>query len=242
MIVVLASEQDEVARLLVQKWGGRNACVLTPTSLSRSGWRFYMGSRTKCDAVLANGQIDCREITGVVTRLAAVTENDLPHIEARDRSYVAAEMTAFLLAWLSSLECPVINRPTPGGLNGPAWREEEWRYCAAKIGIPIIPMRRTVNKSDTTSSLVPHPAEFQVTLIGDRCFGSSDSPAVSFTRLLAATSAVDLLEVDYSGTPSEPRFVRARVCPLSLLDDAADTLLEVLQNRRVPELEPVEDA
>jgi hypothetical protein len=42
-------------------------------------------------------------------------------------------MKAFLLSWLSQLNCLVFNRPTPLCLSGPSWRPEQWTYAAAQL-------------------------------------------------------------------------------------------------------------
>ena len=52
------------------------------------------------------------EVTGVLTRRPHVFEVELMQVAVEDRPFVAAEINAFLLAWLSSLRCPVINRPS----------------------------------------------------------------------------------------------------------------------------------
>ncbi len=57
-------------------------------------------------------------------------------------AYVSAEMTAFLLSWLSGLDCPILNRPTPNCLSGPGWRQEQWIHLAARLGIPVDPVQR----------------------------------------------------------------------------------------------------
>ena len=65
--------------------------------------------------------VRCQKIAGVLTRLPYVYEREVHHIALDDRQYVAAEMGAFLTAWLASLACPILNRPmlvTCRGLAG----------------------------------------------------------------------------------------------------------------------------
>ena len=79
---------------------------------------------------------------GMLCLLPAVHPGELPHIEAGDREYVAAEMTAFLIAWLTSLPCPVLGRPTPLSLTGPHLRQEQWLHEAVRAGLPVRPLVR----------------------------------------------------------------------------------------------------
>src|SRR5262249_1920994 len=44
---------------------------------------------------------------------------------------------AFLVALLTSLACPIFNRPTAGSLAGPAWNPQHWRRAAAQDGLPM---------------------------------------------------------------------------------------------------------
>ena len=73
----------------------------------------------------------------MLTRVPAVFEDELTDIMFSDRSYVAAEMTAFLLFWLSRLRCPVLNEPTATCLAGRYWRREQWIDQAARAGIAV---------------------------------------------------------------------------------------------------------
>jgi hypothetical protein len=44
---------------------------------------------------------------------------------------------AFLVALVTSLACPIFNRPTAGSLAGPAWNPQHWRRAAAQDGLPM---------------------------------------------------------------------------------------------------------
>src|SRR5262245_34157967 len=125
MILVLASRSDENARSLVDRWESHGARLLVPECLSVVGWRHRGSARPSSRAVLGGVPVNGAEIRGVLSRLPSVMPSDLLHICAEDRAYVAAEMTAFLVAWLASLPCPVLNRPTPTSLAGPLLRQEQ---------------------------------------------------------------------------------------------------------------------
>lgn len=226
MIVVVAGDRDDAARSLVARWGAYDAQVITPAGLSAAGWRCYSHSLNHSTCVRGGRVVDARDISGVVTRLAWVTEYDLPHIRQPDRSYVAAEMTAFLLWWLASLDCPVINRATPTGLAGPNWRAEQWTHCAAGLGIPVRPVRRTVNPAGSSSAPEPALASVKVTIVGNRCLGSEEGLITSRARRLASAADAHLLEVEFSGTERDASFLGANSCP-DVSGELADAILEL---------------
>src|SRR6266545_2541670 len=117
-IVVLASAADQVAFTLHDRLSRSDVAVLTPRDLSRPGWFYRPGTRGS--ALVADGEeFGSEEIAALVTRLPWVSEFELPQIVEGDRAYVASEMGAFLIAWLSELACPVANRPSPSCLCGP---------------------------------------------------------------------------------------------------------------------------
>lgn len=233
MIVVVASDKDEAARSLVARWEAYDAHLITPAGLSVAGWRCYSHPLNHSTCVLGGRVVDTREISGVLTRLACVTEYDLSHIQRPDRAYVAAEMTAFLLWWLASLNCPVINRVTPTGLAGPRWRAEQWAHCAAGLGIPVRPVLRTANRSASSSAREPALAGIRVTVVGNRCLGSEDGSIASRALRLAGAAGADLIEVEFSGPP-ESFFLGANPFP-DVSSDLADSILEIFQEPLRPQ-------
>ena len=92
--------------------------------LSTTGWRQASPQVGSGTAVVGGRQISVRDIMGVLTRLPSIGCQDLEHVAASERTYVAAETTAFLLWWLSILPCPVLNRPEPPSLSAPCWTQE----------------------------------------------------------------------------------------------------------------------
>ena len=109
--LVFASRVDTAAKNFAAA-AGSNVRLMTPADLSQPGWRFRLGDAAGSTAVLGGEPVPASAIAGVLTRLPSVTDHDLTHIAPSDRAYVAAEMTAFLLAWLTALKCPLVNRPT----------------------------------------------------------------------------------------------------------------------------------
>src|SRR6185312_5009593 len=136
MLLAVASGYDRSAAA----WAARHgAALLTPADLSVAGWRYHAGISGPNTAVVGGEVITVDALDGVLTRLPYVSPVELGHIVETDQEYVAAEMTAFLLAWLSRLPCPVINRPTSSWLCGPAWPPERWVWTAARLGLHVRP-------------------------------------------------------------------------------------------------------
>jgi len=80
--------------------------------------------------------IQSGNVRGVLNRLSNVPNSSLMLIHPSDRYYIASELQAFFLSWLTSLASPVVNRPTPLGLAGQIRHASEWVLLATKAGLP----------------------------------------------------------------------------------------------------------
>lgn len=212
--------------------------MITCEDLSAPGWRFSPGVPETATAVIGGRIVSCRDITGVLTRRPCVVGKELVQIRPEDREYVAAEMSAFLTAWLSSLSCPVLNRPTAACLCGPNWRPEQWAHAAAGVGIPVEPMRRRVPRRPALESGVRHDGgavgdagAVGVTVVGDRCLGTRESTLAAQARRLAKVAGVDLVEVRFSGPEARARFLGANLWPDLTRDGVAEAVLDYLSGR-----------
>ncbi len=196
VLVVLASAHDATARRIVAEWAPWNAQLCVPADLSVSGWRHRVGAPGDATAVIGGRAIPASAITGVLTRLPAVRPEELGHIATADRDYVASEMTAFLIAFVSALPCRVLNRPTAGSLAGPAWRPEQWLRVACLAGIPV----RTARRSPWPDAPAQAEAQAAVRLIvaGDRVIGAAEPQLAKWARSLAGIAGVALLEVGFA--------------------------------------------
>jgi hypothetical protein len=174
--------------------------------------------------------VDC--ISGVLIRWPGVFPQELTNIAAADRDYVAGEMMAFLVSWLSAIRCPVINRPTPLNLSGPAWRQEQWAHAAAQLGIPAQPVRRQLLSSAWQETREEtHAPRTTVTVLGERCFGSDEPVLCANALRLAKAAGAFLLNVAFDSRS----FLGAELIP-ALSDEVADAVLDVLLGRRSPAL------
>jgi hypothetical protein len=244
VIVVLASRFDTQAVWLAERWRHRGACLLTCEDLSRPGWRHESAAPARSTAVLEGRVIPVESIGGVLTRLYAVTEDELPHIVPEERAYVAAEMTAFLLAWLSSLRCTVLNRPTPSSLCGPNWSAERWLSEGARAGLQIEPLRRVLPPYvpaargealpiDLNPSNGGAAAASAFTFVGQRHWSTKDNEALepsllADVRRLADAAQVELLTASFVGRPGSRRLASAVPWVEPTHPEVADALLERL--------------
>jgi hypothetical protein len=201
LIAVIARPDDEGASALVERWAARGAELLTPLDLAMAGWRFIPGIPDAGTAVLGGRRVPVRDLEAVVTRIAAVEPDDLPVLLPAERGYVAAEMNAFLIAWLDELRCPVINRPQPGSLCGPPWSPNEWQLAAASLGIDVPP-----ESIELSLGVSPQPipgATQTVAAVGDTCVGGSRNQQRQAVAL-AALAGVECLAVGFRREGGRP--------------------------------------
>jgi hypothetical protein len=185
MLIVLASRADPVAAEFTTNTA--RELLVTPEDLSRPGWRLVPGDPSAITGVSAGRRFSANEVSLVVCRLPTIDERELSHIIADDRAYVAAEMTAFLVAFLIELEAfgvAVLNPPRHGTLGGPPWSAEHWRRAAVKAGLPLGPLRETQSKPTRT-----------ITLLDGSIISGHPPPWPSATRRLAQLAGVRLLTV-----------------------------------------------
>ena len=206
MILVLANSRDLPARRLVETWRAHDARLLTLADLSRAGWRHYLGEVGPEIAIACGELIPAASINGVITRIPWVTPEDLLHVVDGDRDYVAAEISAFLLAWLSRLTCPVINRPTTNSLMGAPHAAEGWIAIAARAGLRL-PWTRRVFPAPPEPAWPPEAVT--VSVLGDRCFGPVDPALAEQACRLAAAANVELLAVTFSHAAAGATFLAA---------------------------------
>jgi len=211
-VLVIASQYDEAARDLVAQWAPEGAALCAPRDLSRPGWRYCLSDSNASTAVAGGTVIRRRDISGVLVRLFAIPPEELQHIVPEDRCYVASEMTAFLTAWLSSLSCPIVNRPTAGSLSGPAWRPEQWTATACRAGIPVMPRHRPASPPYGLADELEHPY-LETTIAGDQVFGTSDERLIGYAKRLASAAGATLLGLKFARNHNDYQFVNADTSP-----------------------------
>ena len=227
-LIIVAGRHDRQARELAERWSGSGAALLTCEDLSVAGWRYMPGDPELSTVVIGGRSIAANGISGVFTRLPHVPERELVRISREDRRYVAAEMTAFLRSWLSTLRCPVLNRPVPTSLSGPGWCQEQWIHTAARLGIPARPIRRHIAFPTDAAEAEPVSPDVNVTVIGERCLGSPNGVLAAQARRLARAAGVDLLSVRFGETGGGTELLGADPWPIVSSPEVADAILEYL--------------
>jgi hypothetical protein len=241
VLVVVGSRFDEEAARLVARWADEGAALLTCEDLSTPGWRHFTRDPRSSTAVVSGAVISTSSIRGVVTRRPSIFPVELAHVAAVDREYVAAEMNAFLLSWLSDLACPVFNPPVPGCLSGPNWSAPQWVRAVARSGIRVRPYRVEIPPGSDPhfdqSSLgeaEPVGETIEVTLVDERCFGAPDEEVASAARDLARSAGVRLLSVRFEMGGRPPVFLGAHPFPSLTQDEIADAVREALLSGKAP--------
>lgn len=226
MLAVVASRLDENARNLAARWKFQRAALLTCEDLSTPGWRHHLNDPASSTAVISGQVVPVKEITGVLTRRPALLEEEFVHIAPSDRKYVAAEMNAFLVSWLASLTCPILNPPTAACLSGPNWRTEQWIHAAAQCGIPVVPQHIHIPPDKQTPESFGKVTE--VTIVGDRCLGEVEKTLATYARSLARRADVQLLSLKFGETRRDVRLIGVNLFP-EITPELADAILEYFQ-------------
>lgn len=210
MFVIVAGRNDPGAATLARCWAADGAAVLSCEDLSTRGWRHFPDDPAASRAVIGGTITPLADIRGAVVRRSWVFPHELSHVAAEDRDYVAAEMSAFLLAWLTDLPCPVFNTPTASCLCGPGWSPALWARAARRCGIAAPPSRFGA----------PDPAEdgaerefATVNVIDGLCIDSPDPAMADAARRLAAFAGVRWLAARFAAGGQAPTFVGASALP-----------------------------
>lgn len=213
-VLVLATRDDDPARMLADHLG-QGTVVVGPQDLSRPGWT-YARKPSLRTGVSPFGRFRADGLTAVVSRISAIQPVDLTHVRTGDRDYVAAEMTAFLRAWLTGLPCPVVNPPTATCLSGPALTEHQWVVLCAQLSVPVRAARLAVPAVPGHRAI---PAACRVTV----CCGASTATGpcsevlLEHGRRLAAQVRAEWLAVTFDGDDDQ-----AAVCQVQTWPDLAD--------------------
>ncbi len=227
MILIFAHSGDHDAVALASRWS--NVAVFTARDLARHGWTFspienrssnreaqvpstvpaYAAGR----AVAGGATINAADISAVMIRWPGVYESDLWFIDGVDRPYVAAEMNAFLVAWLAALPARVLNRPGGTGLLAPGWRPERWTLEVTRLHIPARPVERVASIGNAVQSSELPKQELSVLVCGENTLGAP-LPAIATDSLrIARHAGLELLRLRFEIFDGTHRFVAADSIP-----------------------------
>ena len=214
MLILLASERDEQARALAARYARDGMRLLIPASLSRPGWRWRNADPRGNVAMIDGVRVLPNQIDGVLTRLPWVLPCDLPDIRVCEQEYVAAEINAFLLAWLLSLDCPLLNRPSAQCLSGQGWRSEMWMSKACELGIPARAVHQSISLPARSAVAEADPQDgVTLTVVGRNVVGTGHAVLKRYASRLAAAANVQLLSVRFDSAERDAILLEASLWP-----------------------------
>lgn len=209
MLLIVGGGNDTEARSAVAhlnaRPGPQRAALLDAADLSRQGWRL-LAKDPRGGSIVADGKVlPVSDLTGVLVRRLAVYPEELHHVHADDRAYVASEMTALLAWWLRVVAVPVLNRPAGGILCGPARRPEQWRIAARDLGFPVVRLRR----ESTRPPILP-AIQTEIVAVGEEIVGEAPQAQADCVLALSREANVALL---YAGFDELGALVMAHPLP-----------------------------
>lgn len=206
-LLVIARSGDPAVDVLRAQAPRRLVMHATVPDLSRAGWRYEIGDASRLSACAAGRVLRAFDIAAVLCRVGAVTPADLPHIHDDDRVYVAAEMNAFLHAWLMQFSGVRFNEPSWVSLSGPSWHPLQWTWMLERLNIPVAPPLR---RADASAALPKTVA----TVIGADVFVADDAPLLADqARTIALAARSELLAVTFVQHDGVWKFLGADPCP-----------------------------
>lgn len=132
MLLILCALDDLDTLAFARRAGatGVDCRILTAEALSfarRRSHRISGTSRGAGASISVRTEIEAldlppirdNQLSGVLNRLVEPPAAAWRRATEVEREYATAELFAFTLSWLTGLDCPVRNRPTPGCLAGP---------------------------------------------------------------------------------------------------------------------------
>jgi hypothetical protein len=181
--------------------------------LSSAGWRYVVGHPEQATACAGGEVLAAGEIAAVLCRIVAVVPEDLEHLHSEDRAFAAAEMNAFLRAWLAQFAGRKCNEPNGTSLAGPAWHAMRWRWLAQRLGVPAV--AASFGSSDETSCDIDARSDAEgvtVIVIGDQVIGRTAPTLERYSLRIAREVHSSLLALRFVWD-REWRFESADACP-----------------------------
>lgn len=213
MWLVVAATGDPSAARLAACWPSRAVHILTAATLAQEGWAYAPGDALASQLPLGQTRARGADVEAVLVRAECIDPADVPFVIDEDRAFVAAEMTAFLTAWLDELPARMLNRPHPGNLAGPSFLQAQWRQLARRLHIP----RASVGLEACAPTASGLPAWGRVwptaTVVGERVFGGVGDTLKERALRLARAAEVALLGVYFDDHGSRGGLVGARTVP-----------------------------
>ena len=195
MILIISNYLDDTAGELLKLFPAGKASLFTSQHLSSRGIAAYSNQFNNSYVTIEENSLSVESITGVITLIPSIFPWELIQIEKEDREYVAGEMTAFMIYFLSCLRCPKLNPPSPSCLSGFNWRQEHWIKKAFELRIPVKPIEISSREKIKTNYL---DAEIiTIIIIGNQFCGQDNELLISYAFHLARHTGMKLLQVNF---------------------------------------------
>jgi hypothetical protein len=240
MFLVLCSASDTAAH-----WASRGLqalglepLLMVTTEMLSAGMPGKQSASRAGDPIaftLANGctvSFTDRTVRGVLNRLVSAPFQGVNRLAIADR-----EMSTACLSWLSSLSCPVLNRPTPQGFASRYFHISEWPALARQAGLVVAANLQVGVDSHEICEFPPRSQarSTRVVVFQNQIFGSLLPEAIrKGCCRLAALSGAPLLGIDFHTSPGELwAFSAATPVPDLMVGGAPllQSLAAFLQNR-----------
>jgi hypothetical protein len=122
------------------------------------------------EIVVKGTKTTAQEIDGVISTIPYFLPQEFYHVDPADREYVCAEVSAFLIYFLSELSCKKLNPPSTRRLSGLSMNRIEWLKAATRCGVPIWPVR-TKNGTPMPMGDTHGLQQLRATIVGDITVG-----------------------------------------------------------------------
>jgi len=141
MLVLTQLEDASALRLAARIRASGTPCqIVTAEALSFAKRRTHtVSSRGTYTVIeLTDGTvIEDASVSGVLNRCWRPPDLAWRHASTSERAYASAELQAFMVSWLSSLDVPVRNRPVGDSLAGPAPTPMVAALAATQAGLHV---------------------------------------------------------------------------------------------------------
>ncbi len=189
--------------------------------LSSAGWRYVVGRPERATACASGEILAAGQIAAVLCRIVAVVPQDLGHLHGDDRAFAAAEMNAFLRAWLAQFAGRRGNEPNGTSLAGPAWHAMRWRWLAARLGVPAVAASFAMPDAPPSDlDARSDPDGVTVLVIGGQVVRRTDPTLERYSLRIAREVGSSLLALRFVWD-HQWRFESADACPTLNLRRAA---------------------
>jgi hypothetical protein len=194
LILVLSNLADEAAAGFVRRFPAGTACLVTASDFHQSVRAAVSVSDFSASEITLGGTpLTAGQIRGVVATIPWFLPQEFYYIEPADRDYVCAEMSAFLIYFLSGLACKKLNPPSPRRLTGLGLHRLEWLRAAARCGVPVWP-GRTKNGVPLPPDDAPGLEPVRSTIVGGEVVGAGGPDQITgYMQALSRTFAMPYL-------------------------------------------------